>query len=174
MVKPTDDFTYDKETGEVHIPGESVTDDITIIVDPNARHTIRVDATNVISDTTEVVVIQSSVTEIHFTAASRYALPESVEVTGDCTHSYDPETGILTISEVASDVTVAAHGAEVPHTIYLDANGGTVDPESIIINESQEAIGALPTPGAGWLYLHGMVYSIRRPRNCNDSEPHDG
>ena len=172
--KPTDDFTYDKETGEVHIPGESVTDDITIIVDPNARHTIRVDATNVISDTTEVVVIQSSVTEIHFTAASRYALPESVEVTGDCTHSYDPETGILTISEVASDVTVAAHGAEVPHTIYLDANGGTVDPESIIINESQETIGALPTPVrdgytfTGWFTASGDRVTATTPNHMTD------
>lgn len=172
--KPTDDFTYDKETGEVHIPGESVTDDITIIVDPNARHTIRVDATNVIPDTTEVVVIQSSVTEIHFTAASRYALPESVEVTGDCTHSYDSETGILTISEVASDVTVAAHGAEVPHTIYLDANGGAVDPESIIINESQETIGALPTPVrdgytfTGWFTASGDRVTATTPNHMTD------
>lgn len=153
------EYTYDPSTGAVHIPGAAVTDDIIISVGPNALHTITVTLAHVDADTTTATVIQGDTTTITFTPANRFALPATVSVTGPCDHSY--AAGVLTIYNVSGDVEVSATGAEVPHTIHLDAAGGAVAPATVTINESQPTIGGLPTPSrigytfTGWFTASG-------------------
>jgi uncharacterized repeat protein (TIGR02543 family) len=163
------DYTYDPETGEVHIPGALVTDDIRIIVTADALHTISISATNVTVDVSTIEVIQADNSTFTFTKADRYALPVTVTVTGSCTHTYN--TGILVISNVTGNVTVTAAGAEIPHTIYLNAGEGTVNPATVSINESQPAIGALPTPTrtgytfTGWFTASGDKVTAATPNH---------
>lgn len=163
------DYTYDPDTGTVHIPGAGVTDDIVITVTPDALYTVTVEVEHVTASSAQVIVIQRDTTEICFTAVDRYALPADVTITGPCDHVYDAATGKLTISNVAGDVTVNATGAEIPHDIHLDPAGGAVDPATVTINESQPTIGILPTPQrtgytfTGWFTASGDRVAASTP-----------
>lgn len=141
-------YDYDPETGALHIPGAAVTGDITITVSADALHTITVATTNVAADLAEAVVIRQDTTTISLTPAPRYGLPaaEDIIIEGACSHSYDAAAGKLTITDVAGDVTISIHGAEVYHTIYFDPGPGTCGTATKEIAESQPTYGELPVP----------------------------
>lgn len=141
-------YTYDPDTGALHIPGEEVTGDISITVAADQQHTLTVSAVNASTDVDELVVIRQDVTVITITPAPRYGLPTEADITvdGPCTHSYDPATGKLTISEATGDVSISIQGAEVYHTIYFDPTDGACATASKRIPESQGTYGELPTP----------------------------
>lgn len=151
-----DSFTYDPSTGALHIPGEQVAGAISLSVSGDAIRTVRVSAQNVRSDVEATTAIFRDTVVIHLTAADRYALPGEggVTVSGTCDHAYDPSTGVLTLTHIASDVSISVHGAEVYHTISFDPGEGSCAASSKTIPESQPTLGDLPTPS-----LEGYTFS---------------
>lgn len=142
------EYDYDPDTGALHIPGKEVSGDISITVSADRQHTLTVSSVNATADVDKLVVIRQDVTVITITPAPRYGLPAEGDITveGPCTHSYDPASGKLTISEVTGDISVSIRGAEVYHTIFFDPAGGACNTASKRIPESQGTYGELPTP----------------------------
>lgn len=64
---------------------------------------------NITSNINEVNVPVVGSISITLTAGSGYSLPASITVTG-CTYSYDSITGVVTLSNATSDVTITANG----------------------------------------------------------------
>lgn len=139
-------YTYNKDSGALHIPGSQVAGSIGVAAEGEAVRTITVETSNVISDVTTATAIRKDTVVITLTAADRYALPGEgdITITGECRHTY--ENGVLTLTDIRSDVTVKLQGAEVYHTIFFDAGEGSCDISSMQIAESQPTYGALPIP----------------------------
>ena len=153
-----DQYTYDQNTGELHIPGDQVVGDISISVRGDVIRTITVKTQNVVSDIQTTTAIYQDTVVIQLTAANRYTLPTEgdISISGTCNHSYDGKKGALTLTNIASDLTVSIQGAEIYHTITFDPGEGQCDTASVRITESQPILGALPTPSrvgytfSGW------------------------
>ena len=125
------DYVWNPGTGEVHIGGEHVTDDIVIRADADKLYEITVSCIHVSADVTSVSVMASrDRTEIRFTPERKYGLPEEsgLSVTGQCDFTYDSDTGVLLIENAAENISVRAEGSEIPHTITFDPDGGKLNP----------------------------------------------
>lgn len=151
-------YDYDQETGALHIPGNQVAGNIRITADGDAIRSITVATENVLSDVEETTVIRSDTVNLHLTAANRYALPreEDITISGNCGHTYDRATGVLTLTNILSDLTIFIRGVEVYHTLTFDPGEGECDIASVTITESQPTLGELPVPSrvgytfSGW------------------------
>lgn len=139
-------FTYDQESGALHIPGDQVAGSISVSVAGDAIRSVVVTTNHVNADLDSIDVIRDDTVIIQLTAADRYALPDQagITITGQCRHTY--KDGVLTLTDFLSDVKVHLEGAEIYHTIYFDAGEGECDPASLVIPESQRTYGPLPVP----------------------------
>lgn len=172
-----EDYEWNRETGEIHIDGEYVTDDITVRADADRLYEITVSCSHVTADIASAAVTEKDITQIVFSPQRKYGLPEAsgIEVTGECSFSYDPGSGILTVEKVKEDVTVRARGSEIAHTIFFDPDGGTMKPgeEEKRFYESDPVLGKLPVPEKegyhfdGWFAPDGERITEDTP---NDSE----
>lgn len=151
-----DKYTYDQETGALHIPADQVAGNIGLKVNADAIRSIVVSTENVLSDVEQTTTIRPDTVIIRFTAAERYALPTAsdISISGSCRHLYDQATGVLTISDVLSDLVISAQGAEIYHTLTFDPGEGECATTSVTITESQSTLGKLPTP-----FLEGYTFS---------------
>ena len=172
-----DDYEWNSETGEVHIGGEHVTDDITIRADADRIYEISVSCSHVTADITSAFAAEKDRTEITFSPQRKYGLPEKsgIEVTGRCSFSYDSSSGILTVEKVTEDIQIHAEGSKIFHTIFFDPDGGTMKPgeEEKQFCESDPTFGELPVPEKegyhfdGWFTPEGEKITEETP---NDSE----
>lgn len=173
VLQPNVDYTYDPNTGAVHIPADKVTGDIIIDATGDALHTITVITNNVVADKTLMTVTRKDSNNITFTRAVKYDLPDTVTVIGNCTYTY--QAGVLTISNATEDITVSVQGKEIYHTITLNPNGGSVSPTQVEITQSQATIGALPVPTKtgytfiGWLDDNGNRITSDMQNNLTDN-----
>lgn len=149
-------YDYNQETGALHIPGDQVAGNIRITVDGDAIRSITVETENVLSDVEETTAIRPDTVLIQLTAANRYALPneEDISISGNCDHIYDRATGVLTLTNVLSDLNLSIRGAEIYHTLIFDPGDGECATTSVTITESQPTLGELPTP-----FLEGYAFS---------------
>ncbi len=173
-----DDYTWNPETGDLHIGSEQVTGDIVVWVDADELFDITVSCTHVSADITSASVITKDRTEITFSKVRKYGLPaaEDVTVSGNCEHTYDPRTGVLAIWNVTEDVSIRAAGSEIRHKVHFDPDGGTLDPgeDSKDFNESDDTLGQLPEPEKdgyhfdGWFDEEGTKYTEDTPNDNED------
>lgn len=154
VVLDTADYSYDPESGAVHIPAALVAGNIKITAAGDAIRTITVATKNVTADVESIQVISKDTTVITLTAADRYDLPaeSDITITGTCDHTYTD--GVLTLTNVRSDLSVSINGAEVYHNIYFDPGEGACDTPSKQVAESSATYGALPVP-----FLEGYTFS---------------
>ena len=143
-----DKYTYDPDTGALHIPADQVAGNIRLTVNGDAIRTIVVNTEHVHSDVETTTAIYPDSVVIRLTAADRYALPteSDISISGSCGHSYDRGVGVLLLNRISSDITVTIRGAEVYHTLTFDPGVGECDTTSVTITESQPTLGTLPTP----------------------------
>lgn len=143
-----DKYSYDPDTGALHIPADQVAGNIRLTVDADAIRSITVEVENVFSDVDATTAIYQDTVVIRLTAADRYTLPneEDISISGTCGHSYDRGVGVLLLNRISSDITVTIKGAEVYHTLTFDPGEGSCDTTEVEITESQPTLGTLPTP----------------------------
>lgn len=143
-----DKYTYDPDTGALHIPAAQVAGQICLTVSGDAIRSIVVNTEHVHSDVEHTTTIRPDTVIIQLTAADRYALPaeSDISISGKCSHIYDRITGKLTLTNVLSDLVLTIRGAEVYHTLTFDPGVGECDTTSVTITESQPTMGTLPTP----------------------------
>lgn len=151
-----DRYTYDPETGALHIPANQVADNIGLQVSADAIRAITVETQHVHADVDDTTAIYKDTVVIQFTAAERYALPteDDISISGTCRHTYDSATGKLILTNISSDLSISAQGAEIFHTLTFDAGEGECATTSVTITESQPTLGRLPTP-----FLEGYTFS---------------
>lgn len=172
------DYVWNPGTGEVHIRGEHVTDDIVIRADADKLYEITVSCIHVSADVTSVSVISRDRTEIRFTPERKYGLPEEsgLSVTGQCDFTYDSDTGVLLIENAAENISVRAEGSEIPHTITFDPDGGKLNPgeETKEFLESDPTLGEFPLPERdgyhfdGWFTPDGRQITEDTPNDNED------
>ena len=106
---------------------------------------------------------------VTLTPEEGYSLPESVTVTMDGSsgrfYTYDPATGVLTISFVTGEITITAEGVINTYTVTFETNGGTAV-ESKTVNHGEKVTAPeQPTRDGysfvGW-YLNGAPYDFGR------------
>lgn len=143
-----DKYTYDPETGALHIPADQVAGNVGLTVSGDAIRSITVNTQHVHSDVDQTTTIRPDTVIIQLTAADRYALPteSDISISGKCSHVYDRFSGKLTLTNVLSDLILTIRGAEIYHTLTFDPGVGECDTTEVTITESQPTMGTLPTP----------------------------
>ena len=173
-----EEYVWDPETGQVLIESEQIRGDIVISVDAEGLYDISVECRNVQSDLSSASVLQRDTTQIRFSAVRKYGLPseDGIRITGDCDAAYDEEQGILTIRNVTENISVAAEGSRISHTVTFDPNGGTLEEgeESKEFFESDPTLGTLPEPERegyhfdGWFDPEGNRVTEDTPNDNED------
>ncbi|SDB27047.1 Ig-like domain-containing protein [Eubacterium oxidoreducens] len=149
-VLAAEDYTYNKETGEVEILANKVTGNITITAAADINvYDVTFDAENVtITGSDEATHGQDYTATLE--AADGYLLPETIEVkVGENVlaaedYTYDKETGEVVIdgAQVTNDITITVNGTIKQYNVTLDENNITIAGNEIV-NHGQEYVATI-------------------------------